>query len=317
MPGPTVVISEFMDEPAVALIAERHPTIYDATLVDHPDKLGALLGEAKVLVVRNRTMVRPSLLDRAPKLVAVGRLGVGLDNIDVDACAARGIEVRPATGANTDSVAEYVVAAVLMLARGGAYHATAEMTAGAWPRNRLIGGEVGGKVLALIGYGAIARAVGFRAKALGLRVVAHDPLLAADDPAWASAERLDRDGVLAVADFVSLHVPLTPGTRHLIDAAAIARMKRGAAIINTSRGGVVDEAAVVAGLKAGYLGGAALDVFETEPLDGAAGGAFAGVPNLLLTPHIAGVTRESNERVSAVIADFVLEKLAEARGAKP
>ena len=185
------------------------------------------------------------------------------------------------------------------------------MLAGEWPRNALVGGEVSGRVMALLGFGGIAREVARRARALGMTVVSHDPHLAADDPAWQGVERLDRDALLASADVLSLHVPLTPETRGLIDAEAIGRMKPGAVLINTARGGIVDEAALAAALRDRRLGGAALDVFATEPLTAEAA-VFAGLPNLILTPHIARVTEEGNIRVSAVTVAAILEALERA-----
>jgi (S)-sulfolactate dehydrogenase len=161
-----------------------------------------------------------------------------------------------------------------------------------------------------VGFGAIARDTATRGRALGMEVAAFDPFVPEDDPVWRTVGRLDLGALLATADVVSLHVPLTEGTRHLIGAARIGAMKPGAILVNAARGGVVDEAAVAAALRAGHLGGAALDVFETEPLTAEAAAIFAGVPNLILTPHIAGVTVESNTRVSDLIADRVLAHLA-------
>ncbi len=246
------------------------------------------------------------------KLACVGRLGVGLDNIDTAACAARGIAVYPATGANDQAVAEYVIAAVMILLRR-AYHARASVASGSWPREALIGREVAGKTLGLIGFGAIAREVARRASALGMDVAAHDPFLAEDDPAWELSKLLSLNDLLREAHAVSLHVPLTEGTRHLIGPDQVSLMREGAVLINAARGGVVDETALIAGLREGSLGGAALDVFETEPLTLEAGARFAGIENLILTPHIAGLTEESNIRVSTLVADRVithLEKLA-------
>jgi (S)-sulfolactate dehydrogenase len=255
------------------------------------------------------------LLEAAARLEVVGRLGVGLDNIDVDACKARGIAVYPATGANDASVAEYVVALAMMMLRG-AYFATEAVIAGEWPRNRLMGREIGGKSLGLVGFGAIARETARRAQALGMRVAAYDPHLAEDDPAWrpggGPVARMALPDLLAMSDVVSLHVPLTSETRHLIDAAALGKMKSDAVLINAARGGVVDEAAVAAALRAGEIGGAALDVFETEPVSAAARALFAGCPNLVLTPHIAGVTAESNVRVSCATAAAVAHRLRRA-----
>jgi (S)-sulfolactate dehydrogenase len=309
-----IVITEFMDEAAVAELSAQRSTLYDPALVDRPADLLAEARACKALVVRNRTQVRGELLAAATDLVVVGRLGVGLDNIDLDACKARNIAVCPATGANDVSVAEYVIATVMVLLRG-AYYSTAEVIAGKWPRNALINGrEVSGRTLGLVGFGAIARETARRARALGMTVVAFDPYVPAEHPAWAElgAAPVSLDAVLATADAVSLHVPLSPGTRNLIDADALARMKPGAVLVNAARGGVVDEAALAAALKAGTLGGAALDVFEAEPLPAAGGSVFAGCPNLILTPHIAGVTEESNVRVSSVTAANVLRELAKA-----
>ena len=166
--------------------------------------------------------------------------------------------------------------------------------------------------MGLVGFGSIAREVGWRAQALGMSVVAYDPLLDAAHPAWQLARNVSLDGVLALADVVSLHVPLTDATRNMIGAKQLAAMKPGAILINAARGGVVDEAALADALKDGQLGGAALDVFETEPLSADAGAKFSGIANLILTPHIAGVTEESNVRVSELIADVVLAHLEKA-----
>jgi (S)-sulfolactate dehydrogenase len=303
-----IVIAEFMDEAAIAEVLAGREVLYDPTLVDRPADLFAALADCRALLVRNRTQVRGPLLEAAPKLKVVGRLGVGLDNIDLPACEARGIAVRPASGANDLSVAEYVITAALMLLRR-AWLATDQVAAGAWPRMSLIGRELAGKRLGLVGFGAIARATAVRAEALGMSIAGYDLLLPPDHPAWAGAERLEFADLLATSDVVSLHVPLTAQTRRMIDAAALAAMRPDAILINAARGGVVDEAALAAALRAGRLGGAALDVFETEPLDAAAGAVFAGVPNLILTPHIAGVTDESNVRVSAVTARAVVAVL--------
>lgn len=306
---PDIVISEFMDDDAVAALAARHDVLYDAKLVDDPDRLAAATADARALIVRNRTQVRGALLDGATKLRAVGRLGVGLDNIDVAACEARGIKVYPATGANDLSVAEYVITAALMLLRG-AWLSTDRMVAGAWPREALIGGEMAGRTMGLVGFGGIAREVAARANALGMTSIAYDPFLPADAPAWAAARKVDLDELIAEADVISLHTPLTEATRHLIDADALARMKPSAVLVNAARGGVVDDAALAEALRAGKLAGAALDVFETEPLDAAAGAMFKGLGNLVLTPHIAGVTGESNVRVSGLIAERIAAHLA-------
>lgn len=306
---PQVVISEFMDESAIQEHLGAFDVLYDPKLVDAPDALLEAARDARALIVRNRTQVRGALLAAAAKLEAVGRLGVGLDNIDVDACAARGIGVFPANGANDLSVAEYVITAAMVLLRG-AWFATDAVAAGQWPRQRLMGREMSGKTLGLVGYGAIARATAVRARALGMKIAAYDPYLPPDHAEWNNACRMSLDELLAHSDVVSLHVPLTPETQGLIGPRALGLMKRDAILVNAARGGVVDEAALAEALRAGRLGGAALDVFAREPVDAEAGKLFAGTPNLLLTPHIAGVTVESNVRVSDVTARAVAACLA-------
>ncbi len=300
-----IVICEFMDEASVARLRQAFDVVYEPGLVDEPRTLQATLADASAVIVRNRTQVNAELLAAGSRLRVVGRLGVGLDNIDLAACKARGIEVIPATGANARAVAEYVIAAVLFLLRGS-FLSTARVAAGHWPRQDLSAGrEAGGKTLGIVGFGSIGQRVARLARGLDMQVVAHDPLLEPGAGIWAECEvtPLALEALLGCCDAVSLHVPLLPATRHLIDAARLAAMKPGAVLINTARGGVVDEAAVAASLRQGHLAGAALDVFEREPLG--ADNDFADVPNLVLTPHIGGVTQESNERVGQLIAERV------------
>src|SRR5918997_2747868 len=213
---PDIVISEFMDEEAVHQGLKGFDVLYDQSLVDRPDELATALAHARALIVRNRTQVRGALLESAAKLQVVGRLGVGLDNIDVEACRARGIAVHPATGANDVAVAEYVIATAMLLLRG-AYGATAEVIAGAWPRDRLMGREISGKRLGLVGYGSIARETAKRAAALDMAVVAFDPFVQADHPAWnqpfGRVVRLCFEELVTTSDVISLHVPLTSDTR--------------------------------------------------------------------------------------------------------
>lgn len=302
-----IVITEFMDEAAVAALSARYKVHHDPELFGKPDELAKLVADVPALIVRNQTNVRGPVLEAAKKLRVVGRLGVGLDNIDMDACETRGIKVFPATGANSLSVVEYVIGSAMMLLRG-AYFANAAMVAGEFPKTKLIGREIAGKRLGLVGFGAIARDTAAHGRLLGMTVSAYDPYVAADHPAWASAERLELDALLANSDVVSIHLPLTPETKGLIGKDALARMKPDAILINAARGGIMDEAALVGALKAGKLGGAAIDVFAEEPLRGA-GKLFADVPNLILTPHIAGNTVESNGRVSGLVAERVMAAL--------
>ena len=303
-----IVISEFMDKEAVTEGLKGRDVLYDPALVDRPDDLLRAVENARALIVRNRTQVRDRILTAGKNLKVIGRLGVGLDNIDVEGCKAKGIAVFPASGANDVSVAEYVIATAMLLLRG-AYGATGQVVAGQWPRNALMGREISGKCLGLIGFGAIAKETAKRAAALGMDVIAYDPFAGTDAFTAANVKAADVDKLVWGADVVSLHVPLNEGTRNMMDAARIKTMKQGAILINAARGGVVDEAAVAAALKSGHLGGAALDVFDEEPLNAAKGAVFEGVPNLILTPHIAGVTQESNVRVSWVTVENVKKAL--------
>ncbi len=310
-----IVIGELMDEAAVASLASDHEVRYEPDLVERRAELLAGLAEVEALIVRNRTRVDRELLAAAPALRVVGRLGVGLDNIDLEACRARGIAICPATGANDVAVAEYTIAAMLILLRG-AFFATAAVLDGSWPREASIGREAMGRTLGLVGFGRIAREVAARARALGMAIGSFDPLLPRDDPAWTSVARQPSlEDLLEAADVVSLHVPLTAETRGLLDAARIARMRPGAVLINTARGPVVDAAAVVTALREGRLAGAALDVFDPEPPGPDLLETLRGCPNLILTPHIAGITVESNRRVSTMVADAVRRVLEAPAGA--
>ncbi|MDQ2963392.1 MAG: hydroxyacid dehydrogenase [Pseudomonadota bacterium] len=311
-----VLISEFMDEAAVASLQRRFATTYDAELVARREELLGAVRNADALIVRNRTRVDDELIAAAGKLRVIGRLGVGLDNIDLPACAARGIQVIPATGANALAVAEYVIGTAMTLLRG-AYGSTPAVAAGEWPRGSLGNGrELAGKTLGVVGFGGIGRLTARLGRVLGMGVIAFDAQIPATSAVWAEQQTTPRrfDELLGDADVVSLHVPLTPATRKLMDADKLALMKHEAILVNTARGGVVDECALAEALHAGRLGGAALDVFETEPLPAAS--PLAGCPHLILTPHIAGVTRESNTRVSIMIAEKVAAAL-EAAGAHP
>ena len=304
-----VLISEFMDPRAVARLAAAHEVLYDPALVDDAPRLLAEAARADAIIVRNRTQVRGELLAALTRCKVVGRLGVGLDNIDVPACEGRGMKVIPATGANALSVAEYVITTAMLLLRG-AYRSSAEVAAGQWPRNALSNGrEIGGKTLGLVGFGSIGQLTAKLGQAMGMQALAYDTMLSASNPVFAHAgvRGMALEELVVHADVLSLHVPLVDSTRNLFGAERIASMRPGV-LVNTSRGGIVDEAALAAALKSGKLGGAALDVFASEPL--AANAAFAACPNLMLTPHIAGVSSESNERVSFMIAERVLEALA-------
>lgn len=304
-----IVITEPMDERAVDRLRERHEVHYGPGLIDNEVAMRRESADCDALIVRNRTQVRGALLDGMTRCRFVGRLGVGLDNLDMQACAARGIQVFPAWGANALSVAEYVIACTLLLLRG-VYADTGEVAAGRWPRARLgLGRETAGKTMGIIGFGSIGQTSARLARALGMSVIAHDAALPVGHAVFAEqgVTGASLEDVLAQADVLTLHVPLVDATRGLLDAARIAAMKPQAVLINTARGPIVELSAVVAALRSGHLGGAAIDVFDAEPMPGDA--MLQDCPNLLLTPHISGQSRESNERVSFMVAGKVLQAL--------
>ena len=306
---PEIVISEFMDMEAINYLKKDFDVLYDPNLVDDNELLIRNIKDAKALIVRNRTQVFGELLNSASMLSCIGRLGVGLDNIDLVECEKRDIKVFPAIGANNRSVAEYVITSAMILLRR-AYFSKSEMINGFWPRPECSGREINGKVLGLIGFGQIARETAKLAIDLGLKVIAYDPFLQFESNVWVNVEKLDLDSVLKRSDIVSLHIPLNEQTKHLISGTRLKLMQSSGILINAARGGVVDENALVEALLKGELAGAAIDVFESEPLSDTNASKFKNIDNLLITPHIAGLTSESNTRVSFLTAQTVAEFIA-------
>jgi len=300
-----ILISEFITSQALETLRSEHQVVYEPDLYKDRPALIAALQNIEALIVRNLTQVNEEVLMGASKLKVVGRLGVGLENIELPACAKRNIKVIPATGANAESVAEYVVGAAVALTRGF-IPATAATLKGEWPRPRFSGyHEFLGKTIGIVGFGSIGRVVAKKAHAFGLHCLAYDPMLSGSpvELDGFSVPLLSLGDLLAKSDVVTLHLPFLPETKNLFNAAILGQMKNGACLINTARGGIVDEMALVEHLRSGHLGGAAIDVFESEPAKDLSD--FVGIENLILTPHIAGVTHESNERVSQMIADEV------------
>ena len=296
-----ILITEFMDEDAVNLLKKKYDVYYDISLAEDSNSLVKLINKMKALIVRNKTLVTRELIENAPNLTCVGRLGVGLDNIDLNACEEQNITVYPALGANSHSVAEYVICASMLLLRK-AYFKKNEMIAGNWPRQESSGSEVYGKTLGLIGFGDIAQKTRDLALGLGIKTVAYDPYLDKDSNLWKETKNLLLDNLLSISDIISLHIPLNKETKNLIDEKKLRLIKNSSVIINTSRGGIIDENSLAKLLKENKIGGAALDVFNKEPINKVNAKKFEGIDNLILTPHIGGVTKESNERVSKMIA---------------
>lgn len=283
---------------ALALLRERGSEVLTAA-----SDAEARAGEVEALFVRTYTRVDEAMLARFPAVRYVLRAGVGLDNVDVEACKRRGVEVINSPGANANAVAEYAVGAIIALLRKVAQQ-EALLRAGGWRKKELMGTELRGKMLGLVGCGNVAQALVRKLASWELAgVLGYDPYVPAEQLRTAGITPATLDEVIAGADIVSLHVPLIPQTKHLINAAALGRMKPGSILINAARGGVVDEAALVQALKAGTLAGAALDVFETEP---AVPEELRTLDTVLLTPHIAGYTHEANKEVSlAPVREFL------------
>jgi len=255
-----------------------------------PDELARDLADADALIVRSATQVTAQLIAAAPKLRVIARAGTGVDNVDVPAATARGILVMNAAGANSISVAELALGLMLAMARA-IPAADASMKQGVWDKKRFMGMELRGKVLGVVGFGRIGREVASRARAFGMEVISYDPFLAARAT---DVPLVDLDALLARSDFITLHVPALPETRHMINAESIARMKKGVRIVNTARGELIDDDALVAGITSGQVAGAALDVFDPEP---PADARVTSLPQVIATPHIAASTVEGQELV--------------------
>jgi phosphoglycerate dehydrogenase-like enzyme len=299
-----ILVAEELDPRGLELLeGGGYPFCYEPNLWRAPEALRQALAGATALIVRNRIRVDGALLEAAPRLRVVGRLGTGLDNVDQEALGARGVALVHAPGANAPGVAEYVLAALFHLARGLPRAAQGE------DRLALGGFELAGKTLGLVGLGEVGLRVAHRAKTLGMRVVGYDPLRRPWEAALevAGVEFLPLEEVLAEAQFLSLHAPLTPETRGLVGREVLARMRPGAYLINTARGELVDHHALYEALRSGHLAGAVLDVTDPEPLP--PDHPLRELENCLLTPHIAGLTRESQARVGERVVRGILEVL--------
>ena len=280
--------------------------VYEPTAFGNAELLAELLQSAQALVVRNRTQVTSELIAKAPNLKIVARAGVGLDNIDISACDQAGIAVVAGLGANAVSVGELAVGLALSVARQITTHQAA-IAAGSW--NRTAGTELSGKTWGLVGCGATAKATAKLLAGFDMQVIGYDPFVKSDDPTLKALgiKVAGLDEVLAQSDFISIHVPATKDTTHLLNANRLSLLKPTSILINVGRGEVVDEAALVSALATNQIAGAGLDVREVEPSDAA---IFAQFPNVVLTPHIAGITDESQDRINQILAAEIARKFA-------
>ena len=298
-----IVIADPLPSSAADLLRDEGWDV-DAQTGRTPEELSTALADADALIVRSATRVDADLIARAPELKVIARAGTGVDNVDLDAASAGGILVVNAPGANSISVAEHAFALLLASARSIA-QADGQMKAGRWEKTQLIGTELRGKTLGVVGLGRIGREVVHRAHAFGMRTVAHDPFISSQVAADLDVELLELDELCTQADFITLHVPST-GTRPLFDAERLSHCKPTLRLINTARGTLIDEAALADAIERGLVGGAGLDVFETEPPSDM---RLTGLPQVVATPHIAGSTREAQELVgletAACVRDFL------------
>ena len=271
-----------------------------------PGEYLAVIGEYDALVVRSQVQVDAALLEAGTRLQVIGRAGVGVDNVDLDAATRAGITIVNAPTGNTIAAAEHTLALLLALARRIA-PADASVRRGEWKRAQFQGVELRGRTLGIVGLGKIGMAIADRARAFEMTILGVDPYVTSEQAAIHGVELVDLDRLLARSDAVTVHVPLTRATRGLIGAAAIAKLKRGAFVLNVARGGIVDEAAVAEALRSGHLGGAGIDVFDAEP---PAGSPLLDAPNTVLTPHLGASTAEAQVAVAEEVADQVLDVLA-------
>ncbi|WP_394999136.1 phosphoglycerate dehydrogenase [Sphingomonas sp.] len=304
MTTPKVLISDSMDPRAASIFRERGIHVDEIT-GKTPEELAAIIGEYDGLAIRSSTKVTSKILEAATNLKVVGRAGIGVDNIDIPAATARGVVVMNTPFGNSITTAEHAIALIFALARQ-IPEANAQTQAGLWPKNGFMGVEVTGKVLGLIGAGNIGSIVAARALGLKMKVVAFDPFLTEDRAIEMGVEKVELDGLLARADFITLHTPLTDQTRNILSKENLSKTKKGVRIINCARGGLIDEAALKEGLDSGHIAGAALDVFVSEP---AKESPLFGTPNFICTPHLGASTTEAQVNVALQVAEQMADYL--------
>jgi len=282
-------------------VLRRHGLRVESSPPLDPARLPPSLAGAQALIVRSATRVTAGVFEAAPNLKAVGRAGVGVDNVDVSAATRRGIVVMNTPHGNATSAAELALGLMLALVRH-IPQAAASTRAGRWEKQRFTGSELCGKTLGVIGLGNIGRLVAERAVAFRMRVLGYDPFVAPAEASRFGVELLPLEGVLERAEILTIHVPLTPDTRGLLGASALARTRRGVLLVNAARGGIVDEAALIEALRSGQVGGAALDVFDKEP---PGQHPLLGMDNVIATPHLGASTEEAQDAVSVEIAEQI------------
>jgi D-3-phosphoglycerate dehydrogenase len=286
-----ILVADKIAEAGVALLREQGFEVVVAP-GSSPEKVLELVRDVDAIVVRSATQITREVIQAAPVLKAVGRAGVGVDNIDVDAATERGVIVMNTPGGNTIATCELTFTHLLCTARPIA-QADASMKGGKWEKKKFEGTELHNKTLGVLGLGRIGSQVARRALAFDMRVLAYDPFLTRERALALGVEKVELDELLPQADFITIHMPRTEATDHMINAESIARMKDGVRIVNVARGGIIDEPALAAALKSGKVAAAGLDVFQEEPLS--MDSPLRGLPNLVMTPHLGASTTEAQE----------------------
>ena len=310
MPAPRVLISDALSPAALAIFKERGVEVdFQPELGKDKDRLAAIIGDYDGLAIRSATKVTPHILEKATRLKVIGRAGIGVDNVDIPAATARGVIVMNTPFGNSITTAEHAIAMMFALARQ-IPAADISTQAGKWEKNRFMGVELTAKTLGIIGCGTIGSIVAERGVGLKMRVIAFDPYLSPDRAKNLGVEKVDLDTLLARADVITLHTPMTPQTKNILSAEALAKTKKGVRIINCARGGLVDETALRHLLDSGHVAGAAFDVFIAEPANE---NPLFGHPNVVCTPHLGAATTEAQENVALQVAEQMSDYLT--RGA--
>ena len=301
-----ILITEFMDVKSVEILKKNFDVTVDQDLSTNSTKLKKIINNFDALIVRNKTQVSKEILENANKLKFIGRLGVGLDNIDTEYCKNNNIHVQPATGMNANSVAEYVINTSLSLLKNiPLMHQ--ETSIGNWPRTSISSRELKGKTIGLIGFGLIAKKVSILARVFSVQIIAYDPFV---DPSVGNefnTKLLDINDIFKLSDIISIHLPYSETTKNLLNYEAFKKMLKQPIIINSSRGSIINEEDLLKAYDEKLISGFALDVYNTEPVKKFFLDRIKKNTNCILTPHIAGVTKESNTRVSEFIANTVKE----------
>ena len=301
-----ILITEFIDQEALKILSKDFNVIYKKDIWENSDYLKKEINKFEGIIVRNKTNLNQSILEKAENLKYIGRLGVGLDNIDTEYCKKNNIFVQPATGMNADSVAEYVISSSLSLLKKTKL-INAKTQNGQWPRTSIATNELKGKILGLIGFGDIAKKVLKLINAFEVTTISFDPFITSQEMEEHNVKKVTFENILSLADIISIHVPLNNETKYLFDKKIFQKMNNKPIIINSSRGGIINETDILEAYKNNYISGFALDVYEHEPVNKIFLKNITNDMNCILSPHIAGVTEESNTRVS----EFIMNKTNE------